>query len=562
MSNAFFSLSRLALAGQTKHPDRTASLTGNNGSGKVGSVGNHQNFENGYPIQMASEISAGRPPYDKAKFEARAEVLAVVRRHLESAAKQELTRPLIEIVGVTWIGKTWLLKHVEENYKRGSNQHVGKRSTFTLYFDLEDVTLLEPSEAEIFQWFTRFLRAFIPTLERASGTTRPNELEILRQKESGLPLDPVELQQALISLKSWFVELRRKYFPILVLDSLEKIDASLLAWLEYEILVPFVKDNQALIITAGRHPVKWREPEIRFYSDFIRLGALEEWGTLGDQGVPKWIHERYALGHAGLAAKLYELLQPQRDRIKQVDAFDGTAIQQGIVESYLKEGIEKIVLNDVPGEDKPGKQMNLRGILWTISVLRIFGPETLKMMVDTFGPAEYHDKSYMFFRQVGFNLVGNHIAAWRAGLSDYRVEPLVRRIMANALQILDGAGEFSRRHETAEQGYRDALWDAPSTAPFKLPELLYHYCARMKLLEPDELSEKAIVETNALVEALALAESKSELDTLVQRLKNQDDADLKELRCDMIKIVGTETYQAIVNVFQQALTASEPVPAM
>lgn len=558
MSDTSFLSSRLASVTHQDIANRTG-LPDSNNSTKVSSNGNHQNFGNGYKQQMANGIEQAHPPYDKEKFEARDDVLVEVSAHLEKAAKGELTRPLIEIVGVTWIGKTWLLKHIEEIYKRGNNKRVGSRPTIAIYFDLEGVTPLGPSEAETYRWHTRFLKSFVPAIEGASGDRAPQELEVLQRQKPDASLSPDELQGALNALKRWFVDLRRKYFPILLLDTLEKIDSTFLAWLEYEILVPFVEGNQALIVTAGRQQVKWREYEIRFFSDPIPLGALKEWGTLGDKGVPKWIHERYALGHPGLAAKLYEKFQAAPDGLDGVRALDGTPDEPKIVGPILQEKINEIVLNDVPATDDPGKQMNLRDILWTISVLRIFSPEILQAVVDNFGPDEYRGKSYMFFRQAAFNLIGRHIAAWRAGISDYRVEPLVRRIMANAVLRSDGRDEFLKMHEIAKDWYRTTLWSAPSTAPYRLPELLYHYCARVKLTDPDNLSEKALSKTRALIEDSGLGISPNDLDKLIQQFTNQDDADLKELRQDMVEVVGEETYQGIVNVFRQALPAPEPV---
>lgn len=561
MSDTSFLSSRPASAAQQNIANRTG-LTEGNDSIKVGSNGNHPNFGNGYKMQIAGEITTERPPYDKEKFEARGEILDAVSAHLQEAAQDKLTRPLIEIVGVTWIGKTWMLKHLEEKYKSANNARVGNRPTISVYFDLQEVKQLDPSEADTYRWYTRFLERFIPAIQSASGDTGPHELEILKARKSDWPLPPDELQKVLNSLKDWFVALRLRYFPLLLLDSLEQLDAALLAWLEYEILLPFVEGKQALIITAGRQQVKWREYEIRFFSDLIRLGALEEWGTLKDKGVPEWIHERYALGHPGLAAILRQKFESAKGGIDGIHALDGTANEQDGVGPILEETINKIVLNDVPTQNIPGKQMNLRAMLWTIAVLRIFSPEVLKAMVDTFGPDLYRNKSYVFFRQASFDLVGCHMAAWRAGINDYRVEPLVRRILANAVRIVNGSDAYLERHQAAEEWYRTALRNAPSTASHKLPELLYHYCARVKLLAPNELSGKAISETRELLYDPALAISQGEVDTLIQRFTNRDDDDLKELHQDMLDVVGNETYQEIVNAFKQALPTAELVAAI
>jgi hypothetical protein len=548
-------------AAQEKNSNTTGLTNGSN-LNKVGSNGNHQNLENGYTKQMAIGIDKQRPPYDKEKFEARGEILDAVNAHLQEAAQDKPSRPLIEIVGVTWIGKTWLLKHLEENYKRESNERVGNRPTISIYFDLQDVAQLDPSEADTYRWYTRFLERFVPVIERASGDIRPKELEILKERKSDWPLPPDELQKVLNSLRNWFAALRRGYFPILLLDSLEQIDAALLAWLEYEILVPFVEGKQALIITAGRQQVKWREYEIRFYSDLIRLGVLEEWGTRGDKGVPKWIHERYALGHPGLAAKLSQAFQTTEGGLDGIRALNGTPDEQTKVGRILEETINEIVLNDVPTQNIPGRQMDLRAILWTIAVLRKFSPEILNAMVDRFGPDLYRGKSYVFFRQASFDLVDCHVAAWRAGINDYRVEPLVRRILANAVRIANGPEAYLERHQAAEEWYRTALQNAPSTASHKLPELLYHYCARVKALEPNALSEKAVSETQALLHDPALAISQGEVDTLKQRFTNKDDDDLEELRRDMLALVGERTYQKILDVLQEFSPVPEPTPVM
>ncbi len=543
-------------------PQNGSGLTEKNDSLKLHNAGNQQNGKNGHKEPMASKINAERPLYVKEKFEARTAILDRVRDYLQAAAGQKLACTLIEIVGVTWIGKTWLLRHIEEYYKRESERRVGERLTIAIYVDLEKVAQPESSEQEAFQWFTRFLRLFISALESASDVKRPNELRTLPRQESALPLDPIELQTALSALSNWFVEIRSRYFPILILDALEKIDASLLAWVEREILIPFNAKNQTLIITAGRAPVKWREPEFRFYSDLIRLGALEEWGKLGDKGVPAWIHERYALGHAGLGAKLYEAFLSSDYGFENIRALSKTPQEHNVVGPILKKGIDEIVLNDIPAQDIPRQQMNLRALLWAICVLRIFSPETLKVMVEAFGPAEYRDKSYLFFRQAGFYLIGSNVAAWRPGLGDYRVEPLVRRIMSNALRITDGCKEYVERHQTAEKWYREALFEAPSAAPSKLPEALYHFCVQIQLREPAVLSEKTTSEIRAWIELLDLDNSPDDVDKLIHRFKNDaKDGDLEELRRDMIGIVGKETFAKIIEILQEILSPAELEPA-
>lgn len=518
---------------------------------KNGKNGKESIMDSGIP-----EITTERPTYDSTKFEARAATLDKIHTRLQKAATRQMTSPLIEIVGVTWIGKTWLLNEIRARYTKERNYKIENRFTCAALFDLETVEQESAAEIDIYAWYTNFLRRFVPILEQASGEASPPALGILA-KEDRLPLDPDELNQVLDSLKQWFANLRQRYFPILLLDSTEKVDTPLLAWLEREILVPFVDGNQALAVTAGRQPIKWREPEIRFYYDLIHLGPLEEWGK---RKIPKWIHQEYALGHAGLAAKLYEAFDDPRIGLERAKNFarEDTAFQDKI-RTLLGEAISKIVLFQVPDRDIPREQMNLQALLWTISVLRIFNPEILQTMVNRFGPETYHGKSYMFFRQAAFNLIGAQIAAWRAGINDYRVEPLIRRIMANAVRIVDGKEQYLERHKTAEEWYRVALERAPSTAPNKLPELLYHVCMQVKVNEPEELSEIALSETRAILD---LGISQNDLDTLFQRFTNQDDADLKELRKDMVEVIGDETYQEIVTALGQALRAAELVPAV
>ncbi len=518
-----------------------------------------KNCKNGKQPMVSGipEITTVRPVYDKTKFEARKSILDTLRVCLQDAAAHKLTRPLIEIVGVTWIGKTWLLKEIEERYKKERTIKVGNRLTFASYFDLESVEQKAISESDAFGWYTRFLHSFVPVLEEASGEKRPSALYILQDKQSDLPFDPDELQSVATSLKKWFTDLRERYFPILLLDSTEKIDAPLLAWLEREILVPFVEGEQSLVITAGRQPIKWREPEIRFYSDLIRLGPLEEWGK---KDIPDWVHKEYAFGHAGFAAKLYESFQDPRIGLERARNFAREDKEfKDKVRTLLREGISKIVLFEVPDQDIPREQMNLQALLWTISILRIFNPEILQAMVDKFGPETYQGKSYMFFRQAAFNLIGSHIAAWRAGLNDYRVEPLVRRILANAVRIVDGQDEYLKRHKEAEEWYCNSL---SSTISNKLPEFLYHYSVRIKQLQPDTLPKNVVAETRALISRQRLREMPTEVDTLIQRLTNQDDDDLKELRQDMLDVVGKETYQELVEVFKETLPTPDLVPAM
>ncbi len=551
MNNAPFFSARPDRAAQAGSQD-TTQLTRETSETTFGSNGNRQNSKNGNEMQMAGQKLKVtlRHPYSPQEFEARGNALDETRLRLEKARANDLTRPLIEIVGVTGIGKTWLLNEIRERYQE-SKQTVGVRPARIVYFDFEQVKQENVTDREMYEWFTRFLESFVPKLEEGFGAKPAAVTKFLRtHKLDPLdPLDPDELQEILMLLKQWFTELRNGFFPILLLDSVEEIDAALLAWVEREILVPFVQGNQALVITAGRHAVKWREPEIRFYSDLIHLGPLEEWGK---KAIPEWIHEHYSFGHPGLAWRLYKDFQSSEIGLEKVkNLYQEPERETEIVGPILNEAIAEIVLRDVPNQDVPREHMNLQGLLRTISVLRIFNPELTQAMVAQFGPKEYRNKSYMFFRQAAFDLVGSHIAAWRAGLNDYRVEPLVRRIMANALRIRNGQIEFLKRHHAAEEWYRKALSDAPSTAPNKMPELLYHYCVRIKSEKPDSLRERATNESQALVKEFNLSEN--DVNTLLQRLTDESDQDLQELRQDMLEVVDPETFQEMMNVVHEAL---------
>lgn len=523
----------------------------------VGETGKNGNPSN--PQEKTISYISARLPFHKDFFVGRGNEARAISDSVALADRGRIERPIVEIVGPVGLGKTWLLKRLAADYSLDSEpSEETRRKTFSAYVDLAD---LEEWNGQDYWWYHHFLRILVSALPKQLESFPP-ELDALRDSIPQVPLAPDQLNRTLGKLGVWLEGLLTKNLPVLVFDSTEKADLAHLNWLEREILVPLAQKRNSLIIVAGRRPVVWREPEIRFHLDLRELGPLlDEDSTWTRQAVlyrnqtirvPRLIHERYTLGHPGVAAALVTRLLQRGVRVSD-DSLRGPQVEQDVIPSAFADAV--FAEHDSLLE---GVRHDLHPLLRSVCALRLFNATSLQTFAAAFSDRESDkNQSRVFFRQSIREMIEDNVVQWTAALSDYGLIPIVRRVLANVVRVTEGQERFRQRHQTARGMYMDRLGDESTNAPWTVPEILYHTAMLARIDGQAEPGEQAISSLEELQDGLLTRLTYKTADDLVNRMKNTGgDRDLDELQRDLVELVGKATLNEIIRkseVFRDAL---------
>jgi hypothetical protein len=497
----------------------------------------------------SEDCRTNRLPYRRDLFVGRHKELDEIRELITRVRDGKIERPVLEITGSVGLGKTWLLRHIANEYALGSNiskQWTG-RKPFTVYVDLEKLQKWHGSEYWLYHHLLRlFINAIPDQLD-----SRPREFEALSDPSPDLPLTPDQLDKTLPSLRTWIDSLLPKWIPVLLFDSTEKVDPpSILNWLEQEILAHLAQKRKGLVIVAGRRPMVWREPDIRFHLNLEELGPLADeddvWSSqpIEYQGqtihIPRLIHQRYTFGHPGMAATLFLQLQEQGVPVT-AENLDNADTKKRAVAPALICAERESLLEDVRPELHP--------LLRAVCTLRVFNVTSLQKFAIQFGAASYTSQSRAFFRQAIRDMIENNIVKWTASLSDYSIIPIVRRVLANAVRVTEGEENFRNRHQTAFDMYCDRLHQEPTTAPWSVPEILYHRAVLASLESQAVMGKQVKAELEKVLADPLFPRAYKTVDDLVNRLKSKD-VDLVELHQDLIDLIGVQTFDEIIQILE------------
>lgn len=490
-----------------------------------------------------------RLPYRRDLFVGRRKELDEIHQLITQAHDGKIERPVLEITGSVGLGKTWLLRHIANEYAVDSDtskQWTG-RKPFTAYVDLEKLQEWKQSEYWLYHHLLRLFISAIPD----QLDSRPHEFEALSDPSPDLPLTPDQLDKTLPSLRTWIDSLLPKWVPILLFDSTDKVDPPLvLNWLEQEILAPLAQKRQGLVIVAGRRPMIWREPDIRFHLNLEELGPLADEGDVWSSQpieylgqtihIPRLIHQQYAFGHPGVAATLFLQLQEQGVPVT-ADSLDNTDTKKRVVASALICAERESLLEGV----RPA----LHPLLRAVCPLRVFNVTSLQKFAIQFGDASYTSQSRAFFRQAIRDMIEDNVVKWTASLSDYSIIPIVRRVLANAVRVTEGEENFRLRHQKAFDMYCDRLRQEPTTAPWSVPEILYHRAMLASLESQASVEKQVKAELERVLAVPLFPRAYKTADDLVNRLKSKD-ADLVELHQDLIDLIGIDTFDEIIQMLE------------
>lgn len=443
-----------------------------------------------------------------------------------------IQHPLVNLWGISGIGKTWLLKYTEYIHRYDLSKTIlGEKPVCAVYFDFE-----RGSDWEVTAVLRELALQFQSKLPEPFSTEQP-WTEIAKDGDTDLFVKTLK-------------KLAQKVVLILLLDTTEKLPGEFWTSFEEDVLEPLLITNQIIVVIAGRRRTpRWRRVEVRRRAAPSADGQVE---AFKETDIQKQLSKIDIAVSDALAAQLFALSGGNPQLIHQIGSFlrqqtdetpksiDIDAYQdqlKGILNTY------KIhVLSDI-GEAREQKLAQLEAL----SVLRFYRTEALRYMlqVNQLKPSQPADVQLLsILRQLDET---TEIVWWEDSKNGYITAPVLRKVI-NQLWLLEDEKLFIARHQQALDLYWHWVEQYPENRPIYLVEICYHQASIDRLKRPDAALLTDLAKVVAYAERL-------EMDKFVILLnKLQQDIELQQ-------ILPPEQYQELITKIAQIEKHVAPVAA-
>lgn len=435
------------------------------------------------------------------------ELRQIQRKVDEGLMGYPITQPVIHLWGLRGVGKTWLLNHLMAKYRFVAGPKNGKEGTLCLLADFRAI------ELRLSAWepvrITRLLESLVRQIEAQLGDKLSEvaadalaEFKAERQRliDHDRDRDVNVLTERLVEL---LVRLSRHFVPLLLFDTVEKLDEDGFFWLESHVIEPIARTNGAIVVIVGRKEIpRWREFGVRQrlvvweLRPFSREGTSEQLTQLWKsrsfdqkEGIEQLIQREYgrlsdsvfffSAGHPYINQVLGEALIELSRHQLPVSNLEETYRKEI---ATLLEALETRFLDEVDSEAH-------RRVLQILSTLRKFNIESARYMLGKLLDDRYERWPDAYFLRLFEDLEATNLVWWNSDLRGYVVAPPLRRLIELHLLIREDPPEhFTRRHATALKLYSQWMRRFPSDPTFII-EVLYHGANSLRDKGPDRVRD-------------------------------------------------------------------------
>lgn len=405
-------------------------------------------------------------PYEEDRFVGRTSELDTVKRRIRDA-RQYRELPYGQVMnfwGVTGIGKTWLLSHLDHLYKRPTELN----APFTLSYSFR-----KPGSGKL-AVFAEVLARSLALRLGAYLSEFENNLLVQTQEEGNIEY----LVRAL-------VELSRRYVPLILLDDTEEVEHGAWEEIESRFIEPLVITSRTLIILAGRRYVpRWRKFEVRRrLIDPIKT-QIEPFKKVDIQQQI----EKLDRGDADIE----ELFQVSAGNPRIVAAIlENKESPLAILQQFAYDLFSRITLDQ-------------KEYVLILAPLRYFRFEAVKYMLSKRGE---EDKSLGFYDDILRELAQTELVWWHKEHRAYVMDEVARRII-NQIQRMQNLEQYRQQHQQAVDMYWEWAGEYPYASEDYILEIWFHlasiYATAMdKHLSPEEQRENERSLWNKLEESVA-----------------------------------------------------------
>lgn len=408
-------------------------------------------------MKITSKIQPRRAPEPGRPFVNRKNELKLIQDKLEAGIQGDRMR--LEVVcfwGAFGMGKSWLLGELERRYRDPLPQ--GSHSTITARLDLDKLVL--------------------PTLWHSGQLDREQLIrELWKQLVEQLPGESVPDPERVNpdvwadNFVNWVTSWSsRAKTPVIILDTVDDLvahDESTFFWLEEHLVERLAITDRVLFVFASRGELQqWRRFQVRRRVDSRRLTTFD--ADLASQQVKasnevSHLLYRHAYGHPRFTENLGTALENSGANLQVTDSVE-PRLEPPLIQPVLSDVIDEIL--------RPVPEPTARLARYAC-VLRWISVEPLRCLAEDLSLINRgHGDAYYLDHVIGV-LQAHHLLYWNSDKNCYESDPVLRRLLANFLE-LDDPVQFGRAHLAAFEFHRRHLADYPQYLARYMPELAYH----------------------------------------------------------------------------------------
>lgn len=394
--------------------------------------------------------------YDPEKFITKArqpELERISHSVKQSLRGERIEWPVVNFWGVTGIGKSWLLKHVNYLYQPNSNH---QQKTIVLLYEFENNESAE-------------LTTLIQKLASSLEVQLPPELHSNEEAQRALQQASQGNHHALVHVLNACTT--NNLVPILLFDDTEKVSADDWEQIEKELMEPLVLNGRILFVIAGRRYIpRWRRFEVRRRVQEPHETHL----TPFSKESVKWLLEKrnynidadillpFTAGNPRLVDELGSELQKMSrgETVNQAFIRQNNKPIASILQRYQED-----LLKNVPA--------HLHSYLYAIIPLRAYRMEALRFMLNEADQDWYQEWTDGDYLRTLRELDQTEIVWWNRDRRAYTTDYIARRII-NQRQLLQDPNIFVQWHQRAFSLYTQWAEEHPTTSEDFILEAWFH----------------------------------------------------------------------------------------
>lgn len=457
-----------------------------------------------------------RPTYRPGDFRNREDILRGIAEQVRLLQQgRELKNSLILAWGVQGVGKSWLLQHLEHEYRFVAPKNSSSKGVFSLYTDFRT---FESGQGAV----ARLLGGYVDSLQaRLSADICFPHATVERFRKQQITAVDDRLAETFASVLE---ALSTRYVPLGLFDAfdtLQSTDEEFFSWFEQWILVPWLQRDRSLVVLASRRELRQlRQFEVRRRITRVPLVPFDRTATikqLGDEAAGTTLYPM-TFGHPLTTWYVHEELDAQRSTDQPFDqAFIDT--RRDDVADLLHQVIESL-LQDAP--------LSLRPRIMAAATLRAFHIDSLReILAGIERNPDLSNESDVYIQTIIEEFVRSNLVRWSMQKRAYEVDDTVRRLVNRAWQLKD-VDEYVYRHEQAYEVYRKRIADTPwsTNADVFIVEAIYHLAEIMRA-QPSRQGQVEERFVALLNHAFVQSPDTQRIDTLDHQLEG--DEEIQEL---------------------------------
>ncbi len=437
---------------------------------------------------------AGLQPreYDPALFVNRERELELVARRVNLARAGGLSDSIVNFWGIRGAGKSWLMRHVQRQYRFQSAAPGGlARQPFSLLFPFAptgDAVTGPALAADVAVHLAREMQTQLA--------------QVLPDEERGI-LQSAAGRQELTLVVQVIRSLLTQLIPVILLDNCELLNDEQWQHIENALIEPLVITNRVLFIVSGRERITaWHRFETRrrvkrsqetMLQPFDKQTAMKQLER-GGYRIPVGLETFYAYtaGSPLLLDKFAHEIAGWKLTAKN---------ERAEYEALSRHQQDLLALLQLSESDILGRATNWLPLLNVLSPLRFFRIEAVRYMMQEVDPSEHPDLHYLGMlrdldREADF-------VWWDRERRAYVTSPIVRRVM-NRRHCLDEArrDRYVAQHRRAWSMYHQWIKQFPRTGEEYLGELWFHQASIHLALQDQAQLQQGIQSTLGLLDTL------------------------------------------------------------